>query len=172
MHPIDTRTVVSLLKEGAPETRAIIEQTLAEAWLDIQSQLGADPKLWTWGSLHRIAFEHPLLARASGELAQQMTLPDYPRGGSAYTANNTSFSAADFLVRSGGSWRMVLDVGSWDRAFMTNAPGQSGDPRSRFYGNLLEPWARDEQVPLLYSREAVEKNAAFRILLHPAEPQP
>jgi penicillin amidase len=51
---------------------------------------------------------------------------------------------------------------------MTNAPGQSGDPRSPFYDNLLEPWARDGELPLLYSREAVEKNAVLRIRLEPA----
>ena len=26
---------------------------------------------------------------------------------------------------------------------MTNAPGQSGDPRSHFYDNLLEGWATE-----------------------------
>jgi len=62
----------------------------------------------------------------------------------------------------------VIDVGNWDDAMMTNAPGQSGDPRSPFYDNLLEGWAADESFPLLYSREAVEENAAFRIVLRPA----
>ena len=60
---------------------------------------------------------------------------------------------------------MVLDVGRWDDAEMTNAPGQSGDPRSPFYGNLLEGWATDSSFPLLYSREAVEANQALRIVL-------
>jgi penicillin amidase len=130
--------------------------------------LGAEPEGWEWGTLHRIAFEHPLLGRASGELARQMALPDYPRGGSGSTTNNTRFGEEDFRVRAGASWRMVLDVGEWDRGWMTSAPGQSGDPRSPFYDNLLEPWARDEQLPLLYSREAVEENAALRIRLEPA----
>ena len=98
-----------------------------------------------------------------------MALPEYPRGGSGYTTNNTRFNEEDFQVRGGASWRMVLDVGEWDRGWMTSAPGQSGDPRSPFYGNLLEPWARDGQQPLLYSREAVEKNAVLRIRLEPVE---
>jgi penicillin amidase len=62
---------------------------------------------------------------------------------------------------------MVLDVGRWDEAEMTNAPGQSGDPESPFYRNLLEGWANDSSLPLLYSREAVLANQALRIELLP-----
>ena len=92
---------------------------------------------------------------------------------------------------------MVLDVGQWDDAEMTNAPGQSGDPRSPFYRNLLQGWAEDSSFPMLYSREgdprspfydnllegwatdssfpllysrnAVEANQALRIVLEPAD---
>ena len=73
------------------------------------------------------------------------------------------------MVRSGASFRMVLDVGRWDDAEMTNAPGQSGDPRSPFYDNLLEGWATDSSFPLLYSRDAIEANRALRIELIPAD---
>jgi penicillin amidase len=98
-----------------------------------------------------------------------MRFPAYPRGGSANTTNNTGFSPVDFLVRSGASYRMVLDVGRWDDAEMTNAPGQSGDPRSRFYRDLLQGWAEDSSFPLLYSREAIRANKAFSIELLPKQ---
>ena len=96
-----------------------------------------------------------------------MRYPPYPRGGSGNTTNNTSFTPDDFLVRSGASFRMVLDVGNWDAARMTNAPGQSGDPRSPFYGNLLDGWATDGSFPLLYSEEQVRANKALVIRLTP-----
>ena len=72
------------------------------------------------------------------------------------------------LVRAGASWRFVVDTADWDSARMTNTPGQSGDPRSRFYDNLLKGWAEDETFPLLFSRKAIEANAADRIRLIPA----
>ena len=50
---------------------------------------------------------------------------------------------------------------------MTNAPGQSGDPRSPFYDNLLKGWAEEEAFPLLYSRESILENESFRITLEP-----
>jgi penicillin amidase len=169
VHPMDTRSVLSVLRKNGPQVRGLVDRTLAEAFRDARERMGADPEGWAWGTLHRIVFEHPLQGRASGELARQMAFPEYPRGGSGYTTNNTRFNEEDFRVRGGASWRMVLDVGEWDRAWMTSAPGQSGDPRSPFYGNLLEAWARDGQLPLLYSREAVEKNAVLRIRLEPAD---
>ena len=82
-------------------------------------------------------------------------------------ANNTAFRANDLLVRAGASYRQVLDVGNWDAAMMTNAPGQSGDPRSPFYDNLLKGWAEEDAFPLLYSREKVLAHKAITIQLSP-----
>jgi microcystin degradation protein MlrC len=89
------------------------------------------------------------------------------RGGSGFTTNNTAFRADDLLVRGGASYRQVIDVGNWDAATMTNAPGQSGDPRSPFYGNLLKGWAADGAFPLLFSREKVLAHKALTIHLSP-----
>jgi penicillin G amidase len=95
------------------------------------------PATGAWGDLHQIRFEHPLLHLADGELAASLQYPAYPRGGNGNTTNNTGFSATDLLVRAGASYRQVIDVGNWDASTMTNSPGQSGNPRSPFYDNLL-----------------------------------
>jgi len=162
---MDSLAVLETLNDNAAAGPALT--SLDAAWQATTALLGKDPELWRWGDLHRIVFEHPLLSRAGPTLAEQMRYPDYPRGGSANTTNNTGFRSSDFLVRSGASFRMVLDVGRWDDAEMTNAPGQSGDPRSPFYDNLLEGWATDSSFPLLFSKEAVEANRARRIELKP-----
>jgi len=96
-----------------------------------------------------------------------MTLPAYPRGGNANTTNNTGYTGDDFAVVSGASFRMAVDVGEWDNTLATNAPGQSGDPRSPYYDNLLASWATDGSFPLVYSDGAVQANKAFTILLRP-----
>ena len=95
-------------------------------------------------------------------------MKSYPRGGSGQTTNATSSYNDRLEVDSGGSYRQVLDVGNWDAARMTNAPGQSGDPRSPFYDNLLEGWANEGSFPLLYSRKAIDEHTAFTITLMPA----
>ena len=143
--------------------------TLGPAFAETQQLLGEDASAWRWGDLHQIQFIHPLQRRATDELANAMIYPAYPRGGSGNTTNSTSFRADDFLVRSGASFRMVLDVGNWDAAQMTNAPGQSGDPRSHFYDNLLEGWATEASFPLVYSRKAVLDNKVLTIKLEPLD---
>ena len=165
---MDSLAVVEKMN-AAPD---VVKASLASAWGDAIALMGDDPTKWTWGTLHKTKFTHPLLElmkanKADAELARSAEMRSYSRGGSGNTTNNTYFSPEDFLVKSGASFRMVLDVGNWDEAWMTNAPGQSGDPRSPFYSNLLNGWARERSFPLLYSRFRIERDAALRIKLSP-----
>ena len=72
------------------------------------------------------------------------------------------------VAADGASYREIFDVADWDRSVVTNVPGQSGQPESPFYGNLLPLWARGEYFPLVYSRERVNGAAAHRFELRPA----
>ncbi len=164
---LDPLTILDLL--ASAEGQAIAYNTLAPAWAETATYLGDNPESWRWGDLHRISFRHPLEHMAPADLQAQMQMPSYSRGGNANTTNNTGFRGNGFAVASGASFRMVVDVGNWDNAFATNAPGQSGDPRSPFYDNLLDNWATDDKFPLLYSRTAIEKNDAFSITLLPGD---
>ena len=67
------------------------------------------------------------------------------RPGDANTVNATS--GTNFRQTNGASWREVLDVGDWDRSVMTNVPGESGDPASKHYGDLLADWAAGRVPP-------------------------
>lgn len=163
---LSTQQTLKML--ATPQGKLIAVKTLQKAWQDTVERLGPDSDAWQWGHLHKITLQHPLLHLANPDLAEQMRVKAYPRGGSANTTNNNGFGNDSFDVRSGASFRIVMDVGNWDEAKMTNVPGQSGDPRSRFYDNLLENWATDSHVPLLFSRERVEEGAVKRITLVPA----
>jgi penicillin amidase len=163
--PLGTKGVLRLMAEE--RIHDIIAASLVTAYAEAKYLLGEDPAMWRWGSLHEMRFRHPLLHLADAELAEQMQYPAYPRGGSGYTTNSTALSASDLLVRSGASYRQVLDVGNWDAATMTNAPGQSGDPRSPFYGNLLKGWAEEGDFPLLFSRQKVLAHKSITIQLSP-----
>lgn len=165
----DNRVLLSLL--GKPELEDLVVRTLDSAYADVVSRLGADTGSWQWGSIHQTNFEHPLVHLASGELADAMRIRPYPRGGSARTTNNTWSRDDRLTVDGGASYRQLIDVGNWDAAQMTNAPGQSGNPRSPFYDNLLEGWANEEYFPLLYTRDAVEAHGAVTIKLLPAGKQ-
>ena len=52
------------------------------------------------------------------------------------------------------SYREILDVANWDRSLVINVPGQSGQPGSPYYDNLLKMWADNEYFPLAFSAAA------------------
>ena len=78
---------------------------------------------------------------------------------------SSAAGGAGTVAADGASYREILDVADWDRSMVTNMPGQSGQPESPFYGNLLPVWADDKYFPLAFSRPAVEKATAHGLTL-------
>ncbi len=159
-------TVTHFLAMPQERRQAMADTTLRQAIAALSDERGPGPDNWRWGDFHQLRLKHPLYDFVDDELRQKLKIAAVRMGGSADTANNTRYRST-FDVYGGASWRMVLDVGAWDNAVMTNSPGQSGDPSSRHYSDLLELWARGDTVPLLYSRERIERAAHSVIRLTP-----
>jgi penicillin G amidase len=139
----------------------IIVTTLADAVAEVERLLGPDPAGWAWGRLHQADPPHLLGGRgvAPGPL---------PRGGSGETVGATPYTP-DFRQTTGATFRMVIDVGDWDSSVAMNSPGQSARPDSPHHHDLFARWAADEAFPLLYTREAIERNLDERIILLPRD---
>lgn len=144
----------------------LLEETLAAAVARVTRVLGDDPKQWMWGTPHRMAFRHALSARGA-EYAQAFDPAPVPMPGDAHTPNAASHTGA-FAMTSGASYRQVFDLADWDRGRATSTPGQSGQPSSPHYGDLLPLWAKGEYFPLAYSRAKVEEVTRHRLVLKPA----
>ncbi len=114
--------------------------------------------LHTWGDLHKILFRHPLNDK-------NLNRGPVARPGDATTVNATS--GARFMQSSGASYREVIDLSNWDRSMMTNVPGESGDPSSKHYDDLIEDWAWGQYHPMAFSRKAVEAVTEERVMLMP-----
>ena len=140
------------LNEHTPtsERRELLEKGLRAAINSLKTSQGSDWSHWRWGRMHARRFEHVLL--------DQFDLSSVERPGGAGTV------AAD-----GASYRHILDVSDWDRSLATNTPGQSGQPQSPFYGNLLPLWAANQYFPLVFSPAAVEKHTRHRLTLRPQQ---
>ncbi|HTS28386.1 MAG TPA: penicillin acylase family protein [Bryobacteraceae bacterium] len=149
----------SLLRTLEKEPNGAALQKSLDATLEqLDRQFGTDPSAWQWGKLHTLALAHP-----SGK--REFQLGPVARPGDANTVNATS--GANFHQTNGASWREILDVGDWDRSMMTNVPGESGDPSSKHYGDLLDDWAKGRYHPMPFSRKAVEAALDERIILQP-----
>ena len=100
---------------------------------------------WRWAAQKSTDILHLLQLPGFGEL-------DVDCGGGAGIVNATS-------ERNGPSWRMVVALGPRVRAYGVYPGGQSGNPGSPFYNNLLETWRVGQLDELVFLRSAGEPNA-------------
>jgi penicillin amidase len=157
VHPKPADNVFFQMLEKEPDEGALA-RSLAAATAQLEKDLGADHSQWTWGRLHQIVFRHPLNQAAWNR-------GPIPRPGDRNTVNATS--GEGFRQTNGASYRQILDLADWDRSVMTNVPGESGDPASPHYADLLEDWASGKYHPMPYSRPAVEAATVERLVLAP-----
>ncbi len=60
-------------------------------------------------------------------------------------------SAPNAMTRTHGpSWRMIVELGEKVRAIGVYPGGQSGNPGSRYYDNMVDTWAKGEYNDLLF----------------------
>jgi len=136
------------LETPSDKRQALVEEGLRKAVDRLTKDLGSDWSQWRYGRVQVSAFPH--------QLAAEFDIPTVERSGGLGTVAATSVSI-----------RQVLDTADWDRSVFSITPGQSGQPGSPYYGDLLQRWANNEYFPLVYSREAVDEHAAHRLVLQP-----
>ena len=145
---------------------SMLLESLNAAVNELHQLFGPDPSAWAWGKLHHAEFVHALAPLADDAVRAQFAIKRLAMGGSVFSPRGAAYRPSDFSVVSGASFRMVVDVGHWDQSVTINTPGQSGNPYSPHYRDLAPLWINGEYVPLLYSREAVERSASevFRLM--------
>jgi len=144
-----------------------LQKTLTTAIKTLEKKLGADMTQWHYGQAN---FKHSTMKNAvspfvSDSLRVKIDLGTLPRGGNSFTPNATG--NIDNQVH-GGSFKFITDVSDWNKMLMINSPGQSGNPGSKYYGNLYEMWAKNEYFPGYYSREKIEEVTDKTTLLVPS----
>ena len=131
------------------ERMALIEEGLKQTVAALTEDWGADWSEWRYGRGNPSGLAHIFIP--------DFDLPAVERPGGFGTINAT-----------GANFRRIIDLSDLDRSVATNAPGQSAQPGSPFYGNLREYLGNGEYFPLLFSREAIEEKVAHRLMLKPA----
>jgi penicillin G amidase len=143
----------------------VLADALRSARQALEKLLGSDASQWSWGKLHTIEFRHALDQQPGAK--DLFDLAPLPRPGDEYTVNATGISGDSWEQATGASYREILDTSNWDRSVAVNTPGQSGQPGSPHYSDLLPLWDDGRYFPLLYSRKAVERAATDRLVLEP-----
>jgi penicillin amidase len=128
--------------------RELVETGLRQAIDRLTKDWGSDWSQWRYGRINRSDLPHMFVPAFS--------LPAVERPGGFNTVNAT-----------GANFRRIIDLSNVDNSVATNAPGQSAQPGSPYYGNNRERLANGEYFPLPYTRGAVDKLAAHRLTIKP-----
>jgi penicillin G amidase len=142
---------------GADPARSrddMLVKTLRVAHEKLIAAQGADAAHWSWGSLHRVMFRHPV--DQSPGAAALFDRGPFPRSGDDDVVQATGIEDASLDQVSGASYREIFDLANWDKSVGINVPGQSGQPGSKHYDDLLPLWSKGQYFPLVYSRTAVD----------------
>ncbi|MGH9701997.1 MAG: penicillin acylase family protein, partial [Candidatus Acidiferrales bacterium] len=165
--PVFLRAPPEIFGEDAKGRRdAILEAALHTAYAELQEQFGPDPARWSWGRLHTVRFRHSL--DKIQNLENLFDLGPWARPGDDTTVDATDYPREGFSQTDGASYREIFDLSDWDQSEAVNAPGQSGQPGSRHYDDLLPFWREGKYFQLVYSRNSVEKQMTERLTLLPA----
>ena len=134
----------SLLKTCDTESRTSLSDP---------KRAGADSSKWTWGSVFKARFPHPL--SAAPLIGMQFVTPNVEIDGSGQTPN----------VGSSVSMRHIASPGNWDATRHVIPLGQSGNPLSPHYKDQFEMWRTGTPAIFPFSKSAVEKAAKEIILM-------
>jgi penicillin amidase len=145
---------------------ALLLDTLQAAEKKLLVKLGPDPQKWAWGQLHSASFFHPLGGVATAAKALFDRGP-VSRPGDGSTVDATYFGGSSFDQLAGASYREIFDLSDWDNAVSVNVPGQSGQPGSPHYDDLLPLWTRGQYFPLRYSKPSVDRETTDVLELKP-----
>ena len=145
---VDTDSIPHTAGSDSAAARRYVASVLSRAADSLRARIGRDPATWRWGHFNRSEFPHAL--------ARAYDIPAVERHG-----------GSGFVAAVGATYRQIIDITEPDSSVATNAPGQSGQPASAFYSNLVEMYGRAEYFPLAYSRAMVERYASHRLTLSP-----
>ena len=116
--------------------------SLDRALDDLRQRYGADMNQWRWGEAHAAKFISNFWANVP--VLNRWTALSIPTDGGEDTVNaaemNVSDDADPFRDRHGPVLRMIVDLAHPEAARFMIAPGESGNPLSPHWSDLLLPW--------------------------------
>ena len=153
------------------ETRDdILARSFKEGYDAAVASLGPDRSLWKWGKLHTATFvSNPLGASGIGPIESLVNRGPFPAAGTTDVPNACRWAVdkGNFQVQVCPSMRMIIDMSDISKSVCMNLTGQSGNPGSQWYGDLINSWLNIKYHPMLWTRQQVDAAAAHRLILQP-----
>ncbi|RZK48331.1 MAG: penicillin acylase family protein [Pedobacter sp.] len=111
----------------------------------LEKKYGTIGNNWAWGIVKNTHVPH--LAKIPGFSSKILNI-----GGSKSTVNALSET-------NGPSWRMVIELGPEPKGHGVYPGGQSGNPGSKYYDNMVDYWAEGKLYELVYLKNVQDASA-------------
>ncbi len=122
----------------------LVNSSFKYACDSLERKHGSIGEHWQWANVKNTNVPH--LAKIPGFGSKKLLI-----GGSKSTVNALSES-------NGPSWRMVIELGKTPKGHGVYPGGQSGNPGSPFYDNMIDTWAEGKLYDLFFMQSADDKS--------------
>ena len=119
--------------------KILIDRAFYRALNNLEEEFGPISENWQWGYVSDTDIGH--LAQLPG-----LGVKDLFTGGGAESVNAIRGS-------HGPSWRMIVELGPEIKAYGLYPGGQSGNPGSPYYDNMIDDWNAGELYPLWFIKK-------------------
>lgn len=111
----------------------------------LERRFGPINKDWNWANVKGTHVPH---------------LAKIPGMGTKVLLNGGTKTAINALSETNGpSWRMVIELGKTPKGHGVYPGGQSGNPGSKFYDNMVDTWATGQLYELYFMQSPTDKSA-------------
>ena len=132
---------------------------------DLEKRQGKNMTKWQWGQLHRTQYPHNPFSEV--DALRPFFHREIPNGGNDYTVNVAPVSYAKaYLQFHVPSYRHVVDMSDLENSVFMHTTGQSGNPFSSHYDDLIERHQAVEYLPMTFGRSNV---SASVLILQPSQ---
>jgi penicillin amidase len=123
----------------------LVNESFKYACDSLERKFGAIGNAWRWANVKGTNVPH--LAKVPGFGSKKLMI-----GGAKGTINALSES-------NGPSWRMVVELGPQPKGHGVFPGGESGNPGSPYYDNMIDTWAKGQLYNLVLMTSVNDKNA-------------
>jgi penicillin G amidase len=122
-------------------------EALAGALDGLERRFGRDFERWRWGRVHGIRFSHPF--SQANQLFERIFGRRVETGGASETVLQNGYAALEpFTGVWGPVYRMLADLGDPGRSRWQLSTGQSGQPGSSHYDDMIDAWNAGRTNPV------------------------
>lgn len=140
--------------DGIETADDIIRTSFVSTIMSLRERYGeVEQSTWNWAQVKATRISHLVPAFTS------FGRSDIINGGGDNMVNATS-------ATHGPSWRMVVQLDkNWPKAYGLYPGGQSGNPSSRHYDNMIDSWSRGELNELLFLKDENDNSSFLNYII-------